>query len=128
MAGKRRSIADVDNDIAQIKEMIMAMNAPKEPEPTPAEVEHNREFGDRFKVVESSKSVSTGSGELPSFTIREDIAAWVRDIARNRAQTERPGWTVENELALIVKHSFHASKHAFEAENSKKNTVSGESV
>ena len=130
MGVKRRGIADVDKDIATISRNISALagavgqlvdkaNEPDpEPEKSAAEKAHEAEFGD-YSKQERQETAAPATKMLPEFEMPAYIGEWIVHVAKYHERS------VEQEIQLMIKKLYFASKASMEAEMSRSTTLSG---
>ena len=127
---KRRSIADVDKDMTQmggkidhivgvLTQLFNKANEPApEPEKTAAEKAHATEFPD-YDKQERTETQPLATMMLPEFEMPAYIGQWIIDVAKYHERS------VEQELQLMIKKLYFASKATMEAEMSRSTTLSG---
>jgi len=58
--------------------------------------------------------------------LRSDLFHWMERVVAYQNSTSRPGWTIEDEINMLVKHSKKNSETAQAAAESRENTISGD--
>jgi len=120
MSGKRRSIKDVDNDLAEIKDSLAALADAVLNKPEPVnepDVEPEAEF---FEPPQDEPEEAYEADRLPSVELKPFIAEWYRKVAGAF------GHTVEHELRIILTKYYYANRASQQAEESRHSTLSGE--
>ena len=130
MTGKRRSIKDVDNDLAKMSINIAAItdavcklvDKANEPAPEPkksaAEKAHEAEFGE-YSKQERQETAAPETMILPAFEMPAYIGQWIVDVSKYHERS------VEQEVQLMIKKLYFSSKASMEAEMSRTTTLSG---
>lgn len=130
MGEKRRSIKDIDNDLAAINDSIakiagavgQLVDKANEPDPEPeksaAEKAHEAEFGEYTKQ-DKQESARPATMVLPEFEVPVHIGGWIVEVAKYHERS------VAQELQLMIKKLYFASKASMEAEMSRTQTLSG---
>ena len=121
MAGRPNQNARIENLEKGMAQLVGGMNSIMEkldskPEPEEKEIH-----------IEPRKEVGPSHKSIGEIKLRCDLVEWLEKLVDYRNKSgERKGWTIENEIDMLVRHSKRSSDTSTAAAESRQSTLSGD--